>query len=243
MFGRGWWRGIIVAVLVVFSAASVRAKASAAELCAAAGQAAARAAGLPENMLLAIGVVESGRADPAIGRAMPWPWTVNVDGAGAFFDTEAEAAAFARLAQSSGAVDVDVGCFQVSLRYHPGAFASLDQALDPAANAAFAAGFLNSLKQQTGSWGAAIAAYHSAAPELGLPYRRLVLAAWRELGPRMPGLALDAAAFDAAAPDPSDPSDLVVIKLAPAARLVRVFTMDDAPGGGLSPRLPRVITP
>lgn len=213
-------------------------------ICAAAGAAAARAAGLPPNMLLAVGVVESGRADRFTGRAMPWPWTVNVDGAGSFFDNEADAASFARLAQSSGAGDVDVGCFQVSLRYHPEAFASLDQAFDPVGNANFAAGYLVRLKARTGSWGAAIAAYHSAAPALGLPYQRLVLAAWRGLGSLPDGLAPDAD-FDLpgnAAPDLVAP-DLVVIEQAPAARLVRVFTLNDPAGAGLSGRLPRVITP
>ncbi len=195
--------------------------------------AAARAAGLPTNLLLSVGLVESGRADPVNGQVSPWPWTVNVDGAGHFFDNEAEAAAFVRLAQSS-AGDIDVGCFQVSLRYHPEAFSSLDQALDPAANARAAAVFLGQLRARTGSWSGAIAAYHSASPALGLPYQRRVLASWQGLGPLPDGLN-----FAAAAPPAPD---LVVIMQGPQARLVRVFTMDDPVTGG-GPRMPRVFTP
>jgi hypothetical protein len=63
---------------------------------------------------------------------------------------------------------------QVNLMYHPEAFASLEQAFDPVANATYAAGFLQRLFAQTGSWPAATAAYHSAVPELGQPYQRKV---------------------------------------------------------------------
>ncbi len=195
--------------------------------CAAAGAAAEQSAALPANLLLAIGMVESGRADPLTGQIQPWPWSVNADGAGHFFASKADAVAFTRLADSSGARDVDVGCFQISLQNHPNAFASLDEAFDPVANANAAAAFLNQLKAQTSSWNAAIAAYHSAAPALGLPYQRRVLAAWHGLGSAPAGL-------DSAA-------DPVVILQAPAARLVRVYTMESSPPP--IPGLPRVISP
>jgi hypothetical protein len=190
---------------------------------------------LPANLLVSIGMVESGRADPLTGRVAPWPWTVNVDGAGHYFESKADAEAFVRLAQSSGAGDIDVGCFQVSMLYHPDAFASLDDAFDPGANANYAAQFLNQLKGQTGSWNSAIADYHSAVPDLGLPYQRRVLAAWHGVG-WVPA-SIDSSAFAAfAAPDP------VVILLAPAARRVRVYTMDDAYAPARA-GLPRVISP
>ena len=130
--------------------------------CAAAGHAAEQAAALPANLLVSIGMVESGHPDPLTGRISPWPWTVNADGTGQYFMDKAAAEAFVRLAESSGAHDIDVGCFQVSLQSHPDAFATLDDAFDPAENANYAAGFLNQLKNQTGSWNTAIADYHSA---------------------------------------------------------------------------------
>ncbi len=204
--------------------------------CAQAGAAAEQAGALPANMLVSIGMVESGRADPLTGRVTPWPWTVNVDGAGHYFASKQDAVEFTRLAESSGAQDVDVGCFQISLQYHPDAFTSLDNAFDPAANAAYAAGFLHQLKAQTGSWNTAIADYHSAVPDLGLPYQRRVLAAWHGLGSLPAGLGDIAAVADANAPDP------FVIMKGPQAHLVRVITMDDPPGTGLRPGLPRVIS-
>jgi soluble lytic murein transglycosylase-like protein len=232
------WQGRAAAALLLAALAGAPAAADLPDqaVCAAAGAAAEQAAGLPANLLLSIGMVESGRADPLTGQVAPWPWTVNVDGAGQYFNTKADAVAFTRLAESSGAGDVDVGCFQISLENHPDAFATLDQAFDPAANAAYAAGFLNQLKAQTGSWNMAIADYHSAVPDLGLPYQRRVLAAWHGLGDVPAGI-------DAAADGGFGEPDPVVIKLAPAARLVRVYTLDDPPGAGLARGLPRVISP
>jgi hypothetical protein len=199
-----------------------------------AGAAAEQAAALPANMLVSIGMVESGRADPLSGKVAPWPWTVNVDGAGHYFDSKDDAIAFTRLAESSGAQDVDVGCFQISLQNHPDAFGSLDDAFDPAANATYAAGYLTALKAQTGSWDQAIADYHSATPELGLPYQQRVLAAWHGIG-AVPG-TLGAAGLVFPAFDP------VVIKLAPAAKLVHVYTMDAYFAAPARPGMPKVVS-
>jgi hypothetical protein len=204
--------------------------------CTQAGNAAEAAGQLPANMLVSIGMVESGRAD-GLGRVAPWPWTVNIDGAGHYFASKADAVAFTRLAQSSGAGDIDVGCFQVSLNYHPDAFADLETAFDPTANAAYAAKYLNRLKAQTGSWNAAIADYHSAEPDLGLPYQRRVLAAWHGIG-SVPSAVGD---IEIAAPDP------VVVLQSPgvvrATRYMRVITMDTAAPVIRRAGMPRVVTP
>ncbi|OYV33642.1 MAG: hypothetical protein B7Z80_23495 [Rhodospirillales bacterium 20-64-7] len=201
--------------------------------CAAAGNAAETAATLPANILVSIGMVESGRYDAFSHHVTPWPWTVNIDGAGHYFASKQDAIAFTRLAQSSGANDIDVGCFQVSLKYHPNAFPDLDTAFDPAANASYAATYLSRLKAQTGSWNTAIADYHSAVPDLGLPYQRRVLAAWHGIG-NIPSAIGD---INIDAPDP------VVIMQAPAARMVRVITMDSLAAESSRPGMPRVITP
>jgi hypothetical protein len=152
--------------------------------------AAAQAHAVPGPLLAAIGRVESGRRDPRMGAWLPWPWTVDADGQGAFYDTKAQAIAAVRALQAGGARSIDVGCMQVSLLHHPDAFASLDQAFDPAANANYAAGFLRRLYAQTNDWDEAAAQYHSATPALAAEYKRKVLAALGE--PEM-GSALAAA--------------------------------------------------
>ena len=153
-----------------------------AALCRVAIGTAERAAGLPERLMVAIGLVESGRRDPA-GGVSPWPWTINAEGIGRFFATKAEAIEAAQALLDRGVRSLDVGCMQVNLLHHPAAFASLDQAFDPAANARYAARFLTALYAQTGAWPRAVAGYHSLTPEIGEAYARKVLAVWpRERG-------------------------------------------------------------
>ena len=133
--------------------------------------------GLPQHMLGAIARVESGRPDRATGRLHPWPWTINAEGRGYFFDSKAEAVEFARGLQARGVRSFDTGCLQVNVMYHPDAFRSLDEAFDPVANARYAVKFLTELRDKGGSWETASAWYHSANPELGDPYRAKVVVA------------------------------------------------------------------
>ncbi len=109
----------------------------------------------------------------------PWPWTIDANGVGQFFTTKAQAVAAVAALKAVGVHSIDVGCMQVNLMYHPDAFASLDQAFDPAANTAYAVRFLNALYRRTGNWPAAIAAYHSETPQIAADYQRRVLATWQ----------------------------------------------------------------
>jgi hypothetical protein len=135
---------------------------------------------IPPRLLHAIGRVESGRVDAASGQVAPWPWTINAEGEGRYFDSKAQAIAAVNALRARGVRSIDVGCMQVNLAHHPDAFASLEQAFDPAANADYAARFLRRLFEQTGAWPKAAAHYHSATPELGEAYRKRVMAAWPE---------------------------------------------------------------
>ena len=128
----------------------------------------------PEKLLPSIARVESGRLDPASGKVRPWPWTINVEGVGYFFESKAEVIAAVQSLQGKGKRSIDVGCMQVNLMHHPKAFADLDEAFDPGANARYAVKFLNTLYQQTRDWGLATAWYHSSTPEFGEEYQRLV---------------------------------------------------------------------
>lgn len=151
--------------------------------------------GLPAHLLLAIGLVESGQRDPGSGQRTPWPYSADAGGSDYIMHSGAEAATVVGFLRERGIASIDVGCFQVNLHYHPEAFASLDQAFDPVANADYAARFLRVLFAQGASWGWAIGAYHSADPALGGPYRDRVLAAWRGLGDAPPAPAAGAAAI------------------------------------------------
>lgn len=149
-------------------------------LCRAAIAQAERRAALPPHLLAAIARVESGRRDPVTGAFGPWPWTVNAEGEGFFFESKAQAIAAVRGMQAHGMKSIDIGCTQINLMHHPDAFASLEAAFDPATNAAYAAKFLNQLQSQTGNWQKATAMYHSADPERGNLYQQKVAAALPE---------------------------------------------------------------
>ncbi len=112
--------------------------------------AAERSARTAPGLLHAIGLVESGRRDPASGQRRPWPWTVTAEGIGTYYPSKADAIAAVEALQARGVASIDVGCMQVNLMYHPGAFATLDQAFDPGPNAAYAARFLLGLLWQAG---------------------------------------------------------------------------------------------
>ncbi len=157
--------------------------------CAEAIAAAESAFALPPGLLDAIARVESGRADPT-GRVAAWPWTLDVEGQGSFYETKAQARDRLVSLRDQGVRSIDVGCLQVNLMHHPDAFASVDDALEPALNARYAARYLTELRAQFGNWPAAIAAYHSSTPALGVPYQMKVEAAWHGGGVRWwPGAA------------------------------------------------------
>ena len=115
-------------------------------LCAAGLKEAEQKWNIPHGLLATMAKVESGRPLPGAG-LQPWPWTIDADGQGYFFQSKAAAVAWAEQAKERGVRLMDVGCMQVNLQYHPNAFASLDQAFDPVANADYAARFLRRLKE------------------------------------------------------------------------------------------------
>ena len=129
---------------------------------------------LPAALLPAIARVESGRLDPASGRVRPWPWTINVEGVGSYYESKEQVIAAVQALQSRGVKSIDVGCMQVNLMHHPRAFSSLEQAFDPQSNARYAVSFLSLLYQQSRDWSLATAFYHSAQPDRGEEYQRLV---------------------------------------------------------------------
>lgn len=152
------------------------------EQCLVAAQGAGSAEGVPDGLMARIAQVESAQRQTD-GVWRPWPWTIDADGADLAFVSRQQAVGWARTAPLRGVKLLDAGCLQVNLQAHPHAFASLDEAFDPAANARYAARFLNRLLAQTGSWPGATAGYHSLTPGIGDDYARKVLAIWGRPAP------------------------------------------------------------
>jgi len=137
--------------------------------------------GLPRQILAAISLAESGRWNAEERETIAWPWTVYAQGQGRFFPTKAAALDEVRRLLARGARNIDVGCMQINLLHHGDAFASLEEALEPAANVAYAARFIKRLHRDTRSWTQAIAFYHSRTQALNLPYRHKVYQFWGEM--------------------------------------------------------------
>jgi hypothetical protein len=159
--------------------------------------------GIPAGLMTAISTVESGRYDPALQANLAWPWTINAEGSGSHFDSKADAVAEVTALLAGGMESIDVGCMQINLRWHPDAFASLDDAFDPAINADYAARLLLQLFEQHGDWPSAIGYYHSPTDWRQENYQAKVAEAWAGLGGSFAGLPV--AATDVAAAAPSGP--------------------------------------
>jgi hypothetical protein len=127
--------------------------------CDAAAAKAAQVSGAPLDVLLAIARVETGRTIEGV--LSPWPWAVNQAGAGSFFNTAQDAIDHVARAMANGQRNIDIGCFQINLRWHGTQFGSLDAMFDPHQNALYAAQFLLRLYDEFGTWDGAIGAYHS----------------------------------------------------------------------------------
>ncbi len=158
------------------------------ELCAAETTAVERELGIPHGLLGAISLAETGRWDSDREASFAWPWTVMAEGRGRYFETKAEAIAEVESLVARGISNIDVGCMQINMYYHGGAFADLEEALDPAANAAYAGEYLKNLYSAAGSWTTAAGYYHSMTPERGDAYREKVLALW-DGAKRLPALS------------------------------------------------------
>lgn len=134
---------------------------------------------VPGGLLGTIAKVESGRPISAMSDVRAWPWTIDADGRGYFFESKAAAVAWAKLALARGGVNfMDIGCMQVDLQMHPGAFRSIDDAFDPATNVDYGARYLRQLHDAdaNGNWYVAVGLYHSHTPMLAAAYRDRVAA-------------------------------------------------------------------
>ena len=159
------WMAVVSALVATMP---VWAASDPATICDDAARRASEQTGVPLNILLAITRVETGRGDK--NDLKPWPWTINRDNAGTWYDTLDAAIGAANTALTSGADNFDLGCFQLNYHWHGEAFPGVSDMLDPDNNAGYAARFLAQLFQEKGNWADAVAAYHSATGDLAQGY-------------------------------------------------------------------------
>ncbi len=137
-----------------------------------------KAQAIPDRLLHAISLVESGRWDAEHRATLAWPWTVMAEGEGRFLPTKQAAIDEVKKLQARGVRNIDVGCMQVNLLAHPDAFANLEEAFEPRTNVAYAGRFLKDLQATDNNWGQAGAHYHSQTPSEAAPYKAKLMAVW-----------------------------------------------------------------
>jgi soluble lytic murein transglycosylase-like protein len=137
---------------------------------------------IPSNLLKAISITESGVWHKDTNQAIPWPWTINFQGKGYYYNNKAEAVAAAKSLKKQGYTSMDVGCMQINLHYHPEAFKNLEEAFEPRENIAYGANFLKDNYTRHSNWHNAVASYHSITESLGFPYAHKVIKTWKDKG-------------------------------------------------------------
>lgn len=160
---------VLSSAFVLWRPTPVEASIEYSQICDAVAHTVSRESGVPISVLQAITRTETGRKRN--GKMQPWPWTVNMEGKGMWFDTEDEARAYVFRHFKRGARSFDVGCFQINYKWHGQAFKSIDEMFEPLANARYAAKFLQELYAETGNWSDAAGAYHSRTPKYANRYK------------------------------------------------------------------------
>lgn len=133
--------------------------------------------GVPPMVLYGVALQESAKLFGPF--ALPWPWTLNVQGAPMRYPSYAAAVAGMRGVIASGVRNVDAGLMQVNWGYHRDKLIEPARALDPYPNIAVGAHILRAHFADTRNWYTAVGRYHSpgnaerAANYAALVYRRI----------------------------------------------------------------------
>ena len=160
----------LILVCAIFPPTMAQPSTAISAICDSAAELASQKTGVPISVLRAISLTETGRKKGV--EFEPWPWTVNMEGKGVWFDDRQQAQNYVDRNFARGARSFDVGCFQLNYKWHGQAFASVEEMFDPSANATYAANFLLDLFHEKGNWSDAAGAYHSRTPKYANRYIR-----------------------------------------------------------------------
>ena len=143
-------------------------------------------AGVPSEVLYSVALQESGTR--LRGQLVPWPWTLNVAGAGYRFATRSDACnALLHAIQTAGPHRVDVGLGQTNIGANGHRYSSPCEGLDPYKNLSVTAQILAEHKAKGCDWITAAGRYHR--PAGGKPAARYRLAFAKHLS-RVTGINL-----------------------------------------------------
>ena len=139
--------------------------------------------GIPADIFYAIALTESGRTVDSMVR--PWPWTLNIEGEGAYFVNRRTAWQAAVTAILNGKLSVDLGPMQVNWRYHRSRLRTPWRALDPSRNLLIAAEILAHCYQRRQDWWQSVGCYHAPSDAArAARYTERVRTVWATLANR-----------------------------------------------------------
>lgn len=137
---------------------------------------------IKEHLLTTITSVETGRWNEEKKQTLGWPWTINAQGKGQFFDNKADAIKAIKQLQARGVKSIDVGCMQINLKYHGKQFKNVEDALDPYKNVEYGAKYLKKLYvAKNNDWLKAAMAYHSNVLNRALKYKKKLVIAYAKV--------------------------------------------------------------
>nr|WP_303626444.1 transglycosylase SLT domain-containing protein [Roseovarius sp. M141] len=96
-----------------------------------------------------------------------------MDGTGKWFDSRESALSYVNGESINGSRNIDIGCFQISFKWHGENFDSVSKMFDPEENAIYAARFLKKLYVERGNWSSAVGAYHSRTEKHAKRYMKI----------------------------------------------------------------------
>lgn len=144
---------------------------------------AAEETGLSETLIEAIALEESQRPTPG-SAPQPWAWTLNANGRPLYFDTRAQAEEALRELRRAGVRNIDVGIFQVNIRWNGDLVEDPVHLLDPAVNLwAFTQVVLECQARLGTQVRRVLACYHAGSHERphGVAYAQRVIERYRSL--------------------------------------------------------------
>jgi soluble lytic murein transglycosylase-like protein len=134
---------------------------------------------VPADILYAIALAESGYRHKKIFN--PWPWTLNIKGAGKRYRNHHQAKT-ALLNARKTKQHVDVGLMQINTKWHGHRVFQAEQLLDPFTNLKVGATILKEFHKKHGDWWVAVGLYHSPSnPTRAESYTKRVRARHRKI--------------------------------------------------------------
>ena len=143
---------------------------------------AARAHGVPADILYAVALTESGKVVDRFRTRRPWPWTLNVGGTGYFYASREDAHRALLHFLDQGKRSIDIGLMQVNWRWHRDKLGDPWQALDPDHNLKVGARILGRCNRDRRDPWDAVGCYHAPNnQEFASRYSEKVASHWQRI--------------------------------------------------------------